>query len=135
MVHPSVKAATLQEFLALAKSSKTPLTSLGNGSRSHLVFLVRPNGQDHMTHVPTRRQPGAAGSSNVTLMIIQPELAGAVSRARSAPGGVIEGRSADYPELPTIAEAGLPEIPVGGLVRTDRPKNMPADVLKKISDE
>jgi len=39
MVHPSVKAATLQEFLALAKSSKTPLTyaSGGNGSSQHLA--------------------------------------------------------------------------------------------------
>lgn len=64
VVHPSVKANTIQEFVALAKAAPTPLfySSAGNGSTGHVageLFAARAG--IRMTHVPYK---GGAAALN-----------------------------------------------------------------------
>ncbi len=142
MVHPSVKAATLQEFLTLARSSKTPLTyaSGGNGSSQHLAgSLFAHMAGITMTHVAYKGGNPALQdlmAGNVDMMIIQPNSPAQVRSGQVRALAVSsKDRSADYPELPTVAEAGVPGYQSVAWYGLIGPKNMPADVLKKISDE
>ena len=75
-------------------------------------------------------------AGNVDMMITQPNSAEFVTsgRVRALAVSSIE-RSSFYPDLPTVDEAGVPgyqSVAWYGLVG---PKDMPADLVKKIADE
>jgi len=142
MVHPSVPAKTLQEFLALAKKSDPPLTyaSGGNGSSQHLAgALFAHMAGLNMIHVAYKGGNPALQdlmAGNVSMMIIQPNSPSQVRSGKVRALAVSsKNRSADYPELPTVDEAGVPgyqSVAWYGLVA---PKGLPADLLAKISAE
>jgi len=142
MVRPALQAATLPELLALAKSSKTPLTyaSGGNGSSQHLAgSLFCHMAGITMTHVAYKGGNPALQdlmAGNVDMMIIQPNSPAQVrsGQVRALAVSSIE-RSAEYPELPTVSEAGVPGYQSLAWYGLIGPKNMPADVLIKISGE
>lgn len=115
-VHPTVPVRTLAEFLALAKAQPGVLTfgTSGIGGTSHLAteMLMAMAGID-LLHVPYRGGAPAAqalltGETRVTfidLITALPFIAGGQVRAL---GASTAQRAALAPEVPTIAEAGLP---------------------------
>ena len=116
VTHPSVKASTVQELVALVKSQpgKFSYSSSGNGGPSHLATeMLKIMTGIQLTHVPYK---GVALAMNDL-------LAGQVQITFTVPGsglphiktGRLRGlavttakRSAVVPDLPTIAESGVP---------------------------
>jgi tripartite-type tricarboxylate transporter receptor subunit TctC len=142
-VHPSVKANSLQELIALAKSPDKPITyaSGGIGSSQHLAAeLINYMAKVKMTHVPYKG--GNQGLLDVvagqvdmmasTILTVAPHARAGRLRALAI---TTAKRSQAWPDLPTVAEAGIPgyqSIAWYGLVA---PANVPPSVLQKISTE
>jgi tripartite-type tricarboxylate transporter receptor subunit TctC len=116
VVHPGVAAKTVQAFIALAKAQpgKFNMASAGVGSSSHLagVLFTSLTGIESV-HVPYK------GGGPVAAAIIAGEThwtivpaAAVVSQVKAgrlrALGVSTAKRSPALPELPTIAEAGVP---------------------------
>ena len=142
LVHPSLPARTLGELIALAKTSPKPLTygSGGNGSSQHLAgALFAHMAGLNLTHVAYKGGNPAQldlMAGNLDMVIIQPNAKEVVTSGKLRALAVSSTRrSPDYPDLPTVGEAGVPgyqSVAWYGLVG---PKNMPADLLRKVSEE
>ena len=145
-VHPSVKANNVQELIALAKSSASSAKPLnyasgGIGSSQHLAGeLINTMAGIKMTHVPYKGGgPGLvdllAGQVNVmasTILSVAPH--GRTGKLRVL-GITTAKRSAAWPEIPTVAEAGIKgyeSIAWYGLVA---PAGLQPAVLDKLSAE
>lgn len=115
-VHPSLPVRSVKELIALAKTRPGELlyASNGQGSLSHLttVLFASVAGID-MLHVPYKGGTPAVTDTvagNVSLIItaiptLQAQVRAQRLRAIALTGGK---RSPLMPELPTVAEAGLP---------------------------
>ncbi len=145
-MHPSVKANNVQKLIALAKSSASSAKPLnyasgGIGSSQHLAGeLINTMAGIKMTHVPYKGGgPGLvdllAGQVNVmasTILSVAPH--GRSSKLRVL-GITTAKRSAAWPEIPTVAEAGIKgyeSIAWYGLVA---PAGLQHAVLDKLSAE
>lgn len=142
-VHPTVKAGSMPEFLALARASAKPMSyaSGGIGSSQHLATeLLNSMAKIRLTHVPYKG--GAPGlvdllAGQVNLMITTTSAVVPHSRAGRlrALGITTAKRSSLVPEVPTFAENGLPgyeSIAWYGLVA---PAGLPRAVLDKLGQE
>jgi tripartite-type tricarboxylate transporter receptor subunit TctC len=142
LVKPALKASTLSELLALAKSATPPITyaSGGNGSSQHLAgALLAHMAGVSMTHVAYKGgNPAQVDlmAGNVDMMITQPNSKDLVTTGKMRALAVSSTRrSSFYPELPTVDEAGVKgyqSVAWYGLVG---PKDMPPALVKKIADE
>jgi tripartite-type tricarboxylate transporter receptor subunit TctC len=111
-----VKARSVKELLLLAKDRPEPLLfgSSGVGSSTHLALeLFKTAGKIEITHVPYTGSPGVV--TDLLANRIHAYFAPASSVMEHVRVGklVVLGvtdarRSAFLPELPTIAEAGIP---------------------------
>ncbi|MDP1672467.1 MAG: tripartite tricarboxylate transporter substrate binding protein [Burkholderiales bacterium] len=115
-VHPSLPARSVRELIALAKAKPRELlfATNGAGSISHLATeLFQDAGGIEMTHVPYKGGTPAATDTiagHVSLIITAiPTLSAHVQAGRLRGLGVTgASRSKLFPELPAIAESGLP---------------------------
>lgn len=114
-VHPSVPATTVKELIELAKSKPKTITygSAGVGSGSHLAGeLLRMLAGVDIVHVPYQGQQPAlvALAGGEVKMLFADVAAVPLMQAGRMRGLAITGdeRSAAFPNIPTIAEAGLP---------------------------
>jgi tripartite-type tricarboxylate transporter receptor subunit TctC len=143
VANPSLKVKSMKDFIALAKSEPGKLNygSAGNGSPHHLFMeLLKSMSGINVTHVPYKGSAPAMMdllSNHVSVMIS--DLAPALSQIRSGkvvPLGVTtETRLDALPEVPTIAEAGVPDYSATAWQGIVGPAGMPADVVKNLSDE
>ncbi len=122
VVHPSVPARTVKEFIALAKSRPGRLNyaSSGNGTTPHLSGeLFKTMAGVNLIHIPYK---GAAASVTdligghvdlafVSLSSVVPQLKAERLRAIAITSA---RRSILMPTLPTFAEAGVPGFDVTG---------------------
>jgi tripartite-type tricarboxylate transporter receptor subunit TctC len=142
LVRPALKANTIAELIALAKSASPPLTyaSGGNGSSQHLAgALFEHMAGITMTHVAYKGGNPAQldlMAGNVDMMITQPNSKDLITTGKMRPLAVSSAkRSSFYPDLPTVDEAGVPgyqSVSWYGLVG---PKGMSPGLLNKIADE
>jgi tripartite-type tricarboxylate transporter receptor subunit TctC len=116
VVHPSVPANNLQEFLALARANpgKLNYASSGPGSNYHMAAELVKNlaGLDIM-HVPYKGSTGARNdiiSGQIEMMFDSvPTMASMIEAGRvRALGTSGKVRSPVLPNVPTLAEAGIP---------------------------
>lgn len=143
VVHPSVKANTMKELVDLAKSEPKPMNygSYGAGSQPNLLFeaLKRQTGMQ-MTHIPYK---GIAPAIQATLANeVQATLGGAATTGGHVKAGKMkalaissETRSALQPDVPTLREAGYPDVAVRSWFGILAPKGTPANVLNQISKD
>ena len=115
-VHPSVPVASLSELIALAKAQRGRLTyaSAGPGSATHLgTELLKFAAGIEVLHVPYR----SAGQATTALLsgeaqILLTNMASVLPHMKSgrikALGVSSTRRSTLAPDVPTIAEAGVP---------------------------
>lgn len=116
VVHPSVPAQNLKEFLALAKSKPGALTyaSSGPGSSKHMGGeLFKMMSGTNMLHVAYKGSTGARNDiigGHVQVMFdeipaVGPNVIAGKVRALGTTG---LKRTTGFPDLPTISEAGVP---------------------------
>lgn len=140
VVHPSVAANTVKEFVALAKSQpgKLNYASAGLGTAIHLAGeQFRQAADIDIVHVPYRGGAPAitdtlGGQVQMTFATV-PAIAQHVRQGLVRALAVTGQRVSQLPDVPTMAEAGLPAVdamPLFGLVA---PASLPADVIAKYS--
>ncbi len=140
VVHPSVPANTLQEFMALAKQKPGEVfyASSGVGGPNHLAGEIfnRMTGLK-ITHVPFQgtglamqaviaNQVGAMWGFMAGLI---PHIRGGALRALAV--GSTE-RSKALPEVPTVAEAGVPGYEAVSWIGMVAPAGLPGPVMDKL---
>jgi tripartite-type tricarboxylate transporter receptor subunit TctC len=118
VVHPSVAANTMQELVAEAKAKPDTLNygSYGSGSQPHLLFeSLKAQTGIQITHVPYK---GIAPALTAALSgEVQMTLGGAATTTEHIAAGKLkplaiarQERLALYPNVPTLREAGFPDI-------------------------
>ena len=143
MVHPSLPARTVQELIALAKARPKDLVygSGGVGSSGHLaVELFCTMAGIQLTHVPYK----GAGPALVDLLGGQLQLifASVVSGLPYTRNGKLRAlaitatkRLAVAPELPTIAESGVPGYEFSSWFGMLLPAGTPPAIVAKLQAE
>jgi len=118
VAHPSVTANTLQELVALARAKPGALNygSYGGGSQPHLLFeALKAQTGIQVAHIPYK---GIAPALTAAIAgEVQLTLGGAATTRGHFQSGRLkplaiarQERLALYPEVPTLREAGFPEI-------------------------
>ena len=141
VVHPSVPARSLPEFIAYAKSNPGKITfgSSGYGTQPHMLgeMLKLMAGID-IVHVPYR----GAGQSVTDLLagqvqmifettaILLPHVQGGRLRALAV---AVEARSPFLPDVPTTAELGYPKILASFWSGLLAPTGTPAAIIEKLN--
>lgn len=116
VVHPSVKAGTVQELIALVKAQpgKLSYASSGNGGPSHLAAeMLKSMAGIQLTHVPykgiaTVINDLLSGQVQMTFTVPGSGMPHVRSGRLRALGVTTAKRSAVVPDIPTIAESGVP---------------------------
>ena len=142
VVHPSVPAHSLKEFIAYAKANPGKLSygSAGVGSASHLAAeLLKSKAGIDMVHVPNKGMNPALidlmGGQVQVLFASVPGLS-AEKAQRVRPIAMAElKRSALMPDMPTMDESGLPGFAVGNWAGLLGPAGLDPAIVKKLHDE
>lgn len=136
-----VPARTLSEFVAWAKERRDGVAfgSSGVGTTVHLggEMLCRRTGI-HGTHIPFRGGADAVtGMLRGDIQMVVDNIPTALANLR---GGKLRAlavtsaeRSPDLPDVPTMAEAGVPDFVITSWGAITVPAGTPADVVEKIS--
>ena len=139
IIHPSIPAKNVQEFLAYAKANPGKLT-FGSGASSSRIAgeLLKIRGGIDMLHVPYKSNPQAvldlvAGQLSVVisdLTVTMPQARSGRARALALGGAT---RSPLAPELPTMKEAGVPDYELDAWLAAYVPAKTPASVVEKLN--
>jgi tripartite-type tricarboxylate transporter receptor subunit TctC len=141
VVHPSVQAKTLAEFIALAKSQpgKLNYASSGQGTPYHMAGeLFKAMAGVDLVHVPYRNsgeaRTGVIGGQ-VQMMIdavttMAPNVAENQVRALATTG---KTRSSVLPNVPTAGEAGVPGYEATIWLGFMAPKGTPKPIIDKLN--
>jgi tripartite-type tricarboxylate transporter receptor subunit TctC len=141
VLHPGVKANTVQELVALAKAQPGKLTcaSSGSGSTIHMSceMFKQAMGID-IVHIPYKGSGPAVTDligGHVDIMFDNipsaiPHIRGAKLRALATTG---PKRAATLPELPTMAEAGVPNYESTVWFGLVAPAGTPKDVVERLN--
>jgi tripartite-type tricarboxylate transporter receptor subunit TctC len=143
VTHPSVPARTLKELLQLARSSpgKIAYGSGGVGSANHLAAeFMQSLAKARFTHVPYKSATFAltgAMSGDVDMVIVV--VSSAVSYMNT---GRMRGlavldtrRNASAPQVPTSAEAGMPELVAVNWYALLAPAGTPRAIIDRLNAE
>jgi tripartite-type tricarboxylate transporter receptor subunit TctC len=142
LVHPSLPAATVKELIALARAQPGRLNyaSSGNGSAFHLgMELLKTAAGVSIVHVPFK---GSALSANamiageVQLMLVGMPTGMPLARSGKARvlGVASPQRSVLAPELPTIAESGVPGYGYQSWFGVAAPAGTPRPVITRLHE-
>lgn len=143
LVHPSVPARTLKELIALAKSKPGELTyaSAGLGTSPHMgMELLKHMAGIDIQHIPFRGSGPAvtdtiSGRINITLastLQAKPFVEGGQLRALAVTGA---RRSEALPDVPTVAEAGVPGYEALQWYGLLLPAGTPAEIVGRLHEE
>lgn len=141
VVNPAVPARTAQEFLALVRARPGALSygSAGSGSSTHTVpELFRLAARVDIAHVPYRGSAPALNdlvAGNVQVMLDQiPSAIGQIQGGRVRALAVTGARRSPLlPEVPTLAEIGLPEAQATSWGAVMAPGGTPAPIVLRLS--
>jgi len=143
VLHPSLPPQSVKEFIAYAKErpGKMNYGSAGEGSATHLAtVLFNSMTGISMLHVPYKGStPALADLLSGQLNLMFGNMASAMPHARSGKlrALAVTGtqRSAAAPELPTVAESGLPGYEAYSWFGMFGPAKMPPAVVNKLNAE
>jgi tripartite-type tricarboxylate transporter receptor subunit TctC len=143
VVHPSVPAKTLKDFIALAKAQpgKLNYASSGTGTPYHMAGeLFKSMTGTNIVHVPYRGSSGARNDvlgGQVQMMFdaittMAPNVQAGQVRALGTTG---TRRSTVLPDVPTVAEAGVPGYETTIWLGLMAPKGTPQAIVDKLNAE
>lgn len=140
VVHPGVKANSVQELVGLARAKPGALTyaSSGNGAAPHLATeMLASMTETRFVHVPFKGTAPALVAllgAQVDFLIADvaaiPHIRAGKLRALAV---TTAKRSALVPEIPTIAESGVPGFDVPSATGILAPAGTPKEVVAKIN--
>jgi tripartite-type tricarboxylate transporter receptor subunit TctC len=143
VVHPSVPVKALKELIALARSRPGELahSSSGTGSGPHLAGeLFKSMTKTNMLHIPY----SGGGPSVIALVsgeasvgfTTTPSCIGQIKAGRLRPLAVTTAeRSPFLPDLPTVAQAGIPGYETSAWYAMLVPTGTPAEAIKRLNAE
>ena len=143
VVHPSVPAKSMKDFLAYAKANpgKINYGSSGIGSAPHLSMeLIRSLTGVSMTHVPYKGAGAAvADVLGGQIQALCSSLAGLLPHVKSgrvrALGVTTARRNPQLPDVPTIAESGIPGYEVTIWYALYVPAGTPKAIIARLNAE
>jgi tripartite-type tricarboxylate transporter receptor subunit TctC len=143
VVNPSVPAHTVREFIALAKARPGVLNygSAGVGNSQHMAAeLFRYYTDVKITHVPYKGGAGAiADLVGGKIDLLFEPIPGTIPYIRSgrlrALGVTTRERSDTFPDVPTIAESGLPDYEYRGWIGLVAPAGTPTEIVNMLHRE
>ncbi|WP_299451452.1 tripartite tricarboxylate transporter substrate binding protein [uncultured Pigmentiphaga sp.] len=141
LVNPKLPVQSIQDLIAMAKSSpgKINFGSSGNGSSHHLAGeLFKSMARVEMLHIPYRGTAAAqvdliAGEIQVlfdTLPSAMPHIKAGKVRPLAVTSAT---RDPSLPDLPTVAEAGLPGYEVGSWYGLLFPAGTPKEIVSRVN--
>lgn len=139
-VNPSVQANTLADLLRVSRAAPQKLNygSPGNGTLSHLTFeLLRSRTGLQATVVPYKGSNPAlldALSGQVDFVLDTPAAVGQHVKAQKLRALAVSSanRASSMPEVPTMAEAGVPDFDVTVWFGLMAPAGTPPEVIQKL---
>jgi len=143
VVHPSLGVNNVQELIALAKAKPGALNyaSGGSGTSSHLLMeMFDQQAGVTMTHVTYKgtgpalvdQLSGVIDVAFSTAIAVQPFVQSGKLRAI---GVSTRQRLTTLPDVPTIAEAGLPDFDGGSWQGIVMPAGTPREIVDTVSGE
>jgi tripartite-type tricarboxylate transporter receptor subunit TctC len=143
VVHPSLNVSSLKEFIALAKSRPGALNyaSSGNGTPYHMAGeLFKSMAGVNIVHIPHKGSDQARASvmgGQVQMMFDAVPTMAASARAGKVKALATSGakRSPVTPDVPTVAEAGVPGYESGIWLGLMAPAKTPRPVLERLNSE
>lgn len=143
VVHPAFEAKTLKDFIAYARANpgKLNYASPGNGSPHHLAMeMFKNRTQTFLTHIPYR---GAAPAlqdvmgGQVPCMFLDLAAGLPVIQAGKVRALAIGSakRVAALPDVPTLAEAGVPNTEVYAFQGVLAPAGLPSALTARLNAE
>ncbi|SCK19114.1 Tripartite-type tricarboxylate transporter, receptor component TctC [Variovorax sp. HW608] len=139
VVRPDAPFKTVPELVAAAKNGRLTYGSGGNGSVNHLLGeMFNSAANVKLIHVPYRGAAPAMqdllGGQIDLVFTSLPSVAGAIKQGALRPIAVTSAKRARaFPDVPTIAEAGLSEFDVNPWFGLFAPGKTPAPVIRKIN--
>jgi tripartite-type tricarboxylate transporter receptor subunit TctC len=138
VVHPSLPATSLNEYVKEAKSRELAYGSAGNGSVHHLtmaVFLARADAR--MLHVPYK------GGSALVAAVLSGEVQSGWSGIPNVAAHIRAGklrvlcistaqRSATLPDVPTAAELGFTGFDIATVIGLQSPAGLPRELSARL---
>lgn len=143
LVHPSVPAKTVQEFVAYVKQrpGKVDFASSGNGSAQHLfmAMFISMTGIE-MSHIPYK------GSAQAVTDLLGGQVSAIMPGLAAMRGHIKEGRaralavtgarrSPAVPQIPTMIESGLKGYELYVWMGMLAPKGTPRPVIERLHRE
>ncbi len=142
-VHPSLPVSSLRELIAYAKSRPGQLSyaSGGNGTVGHLgMELLKHMAGIDMVHVPykgtaavvTAVHTGEVKVAFAQMSTARPQQLSGKLRILAVASGV---RAQAMPDLPTVAEAGLPGFKADVWFGVVAPAGTPSEIVSRLNSE
>jgi tripartite-type tricarboxylate transporter receptor subunit TctC len=142
VIHPDVKANTVKDLVAIAKAypGKLNYASPGSGSQNRLEMEVfrRVGGNLDMVHVPYKggagpAVAGLAGGETHMMFVTASSAMTFIKNGRIKLLAVTSSkRLAAFPDTPTMAESGYPDLTSGSWQGVFVPAGTPKDVVDKL---
>lgn len=140
-VHPSVSARSVKELIAMAKEKPETLSyaSAGYASGSHLSMALFSSMTDvKLIHVPYNgggpQVGGALGGQITCLFATIPAAQQYFETGKLVPLAVTSAkRDPRLPNVPTVAEAGVPGFVMGDWVGIVAPAGTPAAIVERLN--
>jgi tripartite-type tricarboxylate transporter receptor subunit TctC len=139
--HPSVPAKTLKEFVEYARANPGKL-AYGTGNALSILYnvqLMSATGID-MLHVPYKGEGPLnpdllAGRVHSSFLSTLSALSNAKEGKLRALAVLLEKRSPLAPEVPTISEAGVPQVTVRQWAGVFGPPKLPRPIVERLNRE
>lgn len=143
VVHPSLPATNVKEFLDLARKRPNEITysSSGNGSFVHLgMALMNSMSKTRMVHVPYKGGGPAAvaiasGEVQAMMATVGSVIPHINSKRLRAVAVTSDERITQYPQVQTIAEGGVKGYEFTAWIGALGPANLPKPVLDRLNAE
>jgi tripartite-type tricarboxylate transporter receptor subunit TctC len=143
VVHPSLPVKTVAELVAYAKQRPGQLNyaSSGNGSGQHLFMAMFASMSDiQLTHLPYRGS--APATTDLLAGIVPMSMPGTAGMVRHIKAGSLRAlavsgvtRSPQLPDVPTLAESGLPDYSAYVWMGLFAPRATPPDIIERLVKE
>jgi tripartite-type tricarboxylate transporter receptor subunit TctC len=143
VINPSIAANSVKELIVLLKANpgKYSFASSGNGTSQHLSGeLFKTMAGVDMQHIPYKGSPPAlqdvmGGQVAMTFDNITTAWPLAKAGKLRALAVTTATRSAVAPDVPTLAESGLPGFEVGSWQGVFAPAGTPPDIVRRLNAE